>query len=135
MSFHHTRSIVSMIGYGDIVPRTEPGKIATLVYASFGIPVYILYFMSMGKVFASVLKWVYTKAYRWNVRRKWKQSVDYDSMASDAELDEAYLDELEQQVRIYKLKRYVYMRSQFLFTFPVGFHVRKSLLGCTVRSN
>ena len=120
-----------MIGYGDIVPRTEPGKIATLVYASFGIPVYILYFMSMGKVFASVLKWVYTKAYRWNVRRKWKQSVDYDSMASDAELDEAYLDELEQQVRIYKLKRYVYMRSQFHFTFPIGVQVRKSLLGCT----
>ena len=36
---------------------------------------------------------------RWNVRRKWKQSVNFDSMASDAELDEAYLDELEQQVR------------------------------------
>ena len=36
---------------------------------------------------------------RWNVRRKWKQSVNFDSMASDAELDEAYLDELERQVR------------------------------------
>ena len=38
---------------------------------------------------------------RWNVRRKWKQSVNYDAMASggeDLELDEAYLDELEQQV-------------------------------------
>ena len=34
------------------------------------------------------------------MRRKWKQSVNFDSMASDAELDEAYLDELEQQVRI-----------------------------------
>ena len=32
------------------------------------------------------------------MRRKWKQSVNFDSMASDAELDEAYLDELEQQV-------------------------------------
>ena len=56
--------MISMIGYGDVVPRSEPGKIATLAYATFGIPVYVLYFMSMGKVFANVLKWVYTKAYR-----------------------------------------------------------------------
>ena len=56
--------MISMIGYGDIVPRSEPGKIATLAYATFGIPVYVLYFMSMGKVFANVLKWLYTKAYR-----------------------------------------------------------------------
>ena len=60
-----TLGMISMIGYGDIVPRSEPGKIATLAYATFGIPVYVLYFMSMGKVFANVLKWVYTKAYRY----------------------------------------------------------------------
>ena len=59
-----TRSVMSMIGYGDVVPRTEAGKIGVIVYAIFGIPVYILYFMNMGKVFAAVLKWVYTKAYR-----------------------------------------------------------------------
>ena len=90
-----------MIGYGDLVPRTEAGKIATIVYAVFGIPVYILYFMNMGKVFAAILKWVYTKAYRWNVRRKWKQSANYDPMANageDIELDEAYHYELSQKV-------------------------------------
>lgn len=43
-------SIITMIGYGDLVPRTEGGKIACIVYACFGIPVYILYFMNMGKV-------------------------------------------------------------------------------------
>ena len=38
---------------------------------------------------------------RWNVRRKWKQSVDYDAIGDeDLELDEAYLDELEQQVSL-----------------------------------
>ncbi len=41
---------------------------------------------------------MYTKAYRWNVRRKWKQSLNYDE-GEDAELDEAFLDELEQQVK------------------------------------
>ena len=91
-----------MIGYGDLVPRTEAGKIATIVYAVFGIPVYILYFMNMGKVFANILKWVYTKAYRWNVKRKWKQSANYDPLANageDIELDEAYHYEISQKVR------------------------------------
>jgi len=44
-----------------------------------------------------IFKWVYTKAYRWNVQRKWRKSMDY-SAGEDAELDEAFLDELERQV-------------------------------------
>lgn len=119
-----------MIGYGNVYPKTEEGKIATLVYAGFGIPVYILYFMNMGKVFAAVLKWVYTKAYRWNVRRKWKQSGNYDAMmaggnsnsggedgAGNMELDQAYLEELEQQVHVR-----TYVRKQKAFKLRAFFH-------------
>ena len=36
--------------YGNLVPRTQWGKIVTMMYAVCGIPVYILYFMNMGKV-------------------------------------------------------------------------------------
>ena len=36
--------------YGNTVPRTHYGKIATMLYAVLGIPVYILYFKNMGKV-------------------------------------------------------------------------------------
>ncbi|KAG5671571.1 hypothetical protein PVAND_001764 [Polypedilum vanderplanki] len=53
-------SVFSMIGYGNIVPKTKWGKVLTMVYATFGIPLYILYFVSMGKVLASTFKWVYT---------------------------------------------------------------------------
>ena len=35
---------------------------------------------------------------RWNVKRKWKQAVDFQGLGSDEQLDEAYMDELEQQV-------------------------------------
>ncbi len=90
-----------MIGYGDVVPRTDRGKIAVIIYACFGIPVYVLYFTNMGKVFASVLKWLYTKAYRCNVKRRWRQAVNFEGLGSDEELDEAYMDELEQQVTIF----------------------------------
>ena len=88
-----------MIGYGDTVPRTKWGKIGVMIYACFGIPVYILYFTNIGKVFARILKWFYTKAYRWNVKRKWKLAVNFEGrLGSDEQLDEAYMDELEQQV-------------------------------------
>jgi len=111
-------SVVSMIGYGEIVPRTDAGKIGTIVYAVFGIPVYILYFMNMGKVLAQFLKWVYTKAYRWNVRRKWRKSLDY-SQGEDAELDEAFLDEMERQVEM--------MMTTLMMT-PFAFSRRSSCL-------
>uniref|UniRef100_A0A146LTW2 Potassium channel subfamily K member 9 n=3 Tax=Lygus hesperus TaxID=30085 RepID=A0A146LTW2_LYGHE len=54
-------SVFTMIGYGNLVPRTNIGKAATIVYAIFGVPLYVLYFMNMGKVLASVFRWFYTK--------------------------------------------------------------------------
>ena len=59
----------------------------------------------MGKIFARFLKWIYTKAYRWNVRRKWRNEVNYRPNVNGGEnqdLDEAYLDELEKQVRYFE---------------------------------
>lgn len=53
-------SIFSMIGYGNTVPKTTYGKVMTMIYATFGIPLYILYFMNMGKVLAATFKWLYT---------------------------------------------------------------------------
>lgn len=53
-------SIFSMIGYGNTLPKTSYGKIMTMIYATFGIPLYILYFMNMGKVLAASFKWLYT---------------------------------------------------------------------------
>lgn len=57
-------SIITMIGYGNMVPKTDWGKGATVIYAVFGIPLYILYFMNMGKVLAQTFRWLYTWLYR-----------------------------------------------------------------------
>lgn len=43
-------SIFTMNGYGNVVPKTPQGKVATVVYAIYGIPLYVLYFRNMGKV-------------------------------------------------------------------------------------
>lgn len=57
-------SVFTMIGYGNLVPWTPWGKALTVLYAVFGIPLYVLYFMNMGEVLAAVFKWVYTKIYQ-----------------------------------------------------------------------
>lgn len=52
-------SVFTMIGYGNMLPRSDAGKVATVVYATVGIPLYILYFMNMGKILANIFKWLY----------------------------------------------------------------------------
>jgi len=52
-------SVITMIGYGNMVPRTPWGKGFTVIYATFGIPLYILYFLNMGKVLARAFKFIY----------------------------------------------------------------------------
>lgn len=57
-------SVFTMIGYGNMVPHTDYGKATTIVYAVFGIPLYILYFKNMGSVLAQTFRWTYTWIYR-----------------------------------------------------------------------
>ncbi|XP_013109237.1 TWiK family of potassium channels protein 18 [Stomoxys calcitrans] len=52
-------SVITMIGYGNMVPRTPWGKGFTVIYATFGIPLYILYFLNMGKVLARSFQFLY----------------------------------------------------------------------------
>ncbi|XP_055849148.1 two pore potassium channel protein sup-9 [Episyrphus balteatus] len=52
-------SVFTMIGYGNMVPRTPWGKGFTVIYATLGIPLYILYFLNMGKVLAKSFKFLY----------------------------------------------------------------------------
>ncbi|XP_066252130.1 TWiK family of potassium channels protein 12 [Euwallacea similis] len=62
-------SIITMVGYGNMVPKTREGKILTMVYALFGIPLYILYFMNMGKILAGSFKWIYRRIYECSTER------------------------------------------------------------------
>ena len=98
------------VRYGNTAPRTPYGKIATMLYAVLGIPVYILYFRNIGKaggkiyhiarlifllkVFANVLKWIYRNIYNWTVRRK--NAVRYRVM--EKEVDGQAIEEEEVNV-------------------------------------
>jgi len=63
-------SIFTMIGYGNITPKTGMGRGLTVLYAVFGIPLYVLYFMNMGKILASTFRWLYTKLYECSMEKR-----------------------------------------------------------------
>ena len=48
-------SVSTSTGYGDIVPVTTEGKILTLVYALYGIPIFLWYIIKLGALFRVVV--------------------------------------------------------------------------------
>ncbi|XP_071749409.1 uncharacterized protein [Lepeophtheirus salmonis] len=44
-------SVSSTTGYGDIIPLTLGGKIFTIIYALYGIPIFIWYIVKLGVLF------------------------------------------------------------------------------------
>lgn len=48
-------------GYGNVAPRTEWGKVATILYAIIGMPLFLLYLSNIGDILAKSFKWIYAK--------------------------------------------------------------------------
>lgn len=48
-------------GYGNVFPHTGWGKFATIVYAIFGMPLFLLYLSNIGDLLAKSFKWLYAK--------------------------------------------------------------------------
>ncbi|RWS31073.1 hypothetical protein B4U80_00788 [Leptotrombidium deliense] len=55
--------VITTIGYGDRVPLTLGGKIATIFYAIAGIPLMLLFLSNIGDVMANSFKFIYWKLY------------------------------------------------------------------------
>ncbi|KRT84405.1 ion channel, partial [Oryctes borbonicus] len=46
-------------GYGNIVPKSDWGKITTIIYAIIGMPLFLLYLSNIGDIMARSFKWLY----------------------------------------------------------------------------
>ncbi|TGZ53142.1 Potassium channel subfamily K member 18 [Temnothorax longispinosus] len=55
------RVLVYCAGYGNLYPRTKWGKVATIVYAIIGMPLFLLYLSNIGDILARSFKWTYAR--------------------------------------------------------------------------
>ncbi|XP_071494826.1 potassium channel subfamily K member 18-like [Diadema antillarum] len=58
---HFCLTVLSTIGYGLIVPRTQKGRLACIVYASIGIPLNIVFLAGVGRVLAHLIDCSYRR--------------------------------------------------------------------------
>ncbi|VDK85806.1 unnamed protein product, partial [Dibothriocephalus latus] len=52
----HKRSSCVILGYGHIVPTTQLGKICTIIYGFFGIPLMLLFLANLGSLMADTFR-------------------------------------------------------------------------------
>ncbi|KAH8320026.1 hypothetical protein KR074_011430 [Drosophila pseudoananassae] len=60
-AFLYSLTVITTIGYGNITPQSEWGKLVTILYAIIGMPLFLLYLSNIGDVLAKSFKWIYSK--------------------------------------------------------------------------
>ncbi|XP_059154856.1 potassium channel subfamily K member 18-like [Physella acuta] len=59
-SFLYSVTLITTIGYGNIVPKTTAGRICTIIYSIIGIPLTLLYLSNVGAIMANLFKIFFT---------------------------------------------------------------------------
>ncbi|ALC40566.1 CG8713 [Drosophila busckii] len=60
-AFLYSLTVITTIGYGNITPNSNWGKLVTILYAIIGMPLFLLYLSNIGDVLAKSFKWIYSK--------------------------------------------------------------------------
>ncbi|XP_050536571.1 potassium channel subfamily K member 18-like [Daktulosphaira vitifoliae] len=53
-------TVITTIGYGNLAPKTPQGKIVTMVYALFGVPLMLLCISNLGSLLAGTFQFAYS---------------------------------------------------------------------------
>ena len=79
--------VLMSTGYGSIAPVTDTGRMATVIYGMFGIPLFLLVMVNFGTTLKEVIKdlWGYVDRLSTRARKNhWIPSAESDADA-DAE--------------------------------------------------
>ncbi|CAH0595558.1 unnamed protein product [Chrysodeixis includens] len=61
-AFLYSLTVITTIGYGHLSPKTDWGKIITILYALLGMPLFLLYLTNVGELLARWFKCIYALA-------------------------------------------------------------------------
>ncbi|CAH2059402.1 unnamed protein product, partial [Iphiclides podalirius] len=64
-SFVYCLTLITTIGYGHIAPKTTYGRVATIIYAIIGIPLFLIVLADFGKLFTRIIKffWAFIRRF------------------------------------------------------------------------
>lgn len=60
-SLFYVITVITTIGYGEVVPVTKYGRLATIFYGLFGIPMMLLFLANLGSLMADVFRILYKR--------------------------------------------------------------------------
>ena len=69
-SMYFTVATVTTVGYGDVVPQTDAGKIFTMFFSFFGIGMAFYFFTSFGK-------YIYKKTFQIELREHREKLIEH----------------------------------------------------------
>lgn len=80
----YSMTVFTTIGYGHLTPITFAGRVATMIYAIFGIPILLMVLADLGKLLTRIIKYAFKKfRYLYNKLLKRKSSVRTRKLISE----------------------------------------------------
>ncbi|CAG9530822.1 unnamed protein product [Cercopithifilaria johnstoni] len=98
-----TATLLTTIGYGNLVPVTFQGRMFCIIYALFGVPLVLITVADIGKFLSENILWLYAKYTEAKKKYKGRRSLCMPSMVgeiSDNVKDQLLQFELEQFISI-----------------------------------
>jgi hypothetical protein len=115
-------TLVSTIGYGHITTKTVQGKIATILYSAFGVPLMMLFVANIGSTMAKMFAFVFSRitmifCCRWkNKRRRRKLKTPPPNDQTTILLDEKIpIETLTSKSNLKQSKKNLFFREKIFF--------------------
>lgn len=111
-------SLVHVTGYGNVFPRSAWGKAITIVYAIFGMPLFLLYLSNIGDLLAKSFKWLYAKFCLCKICRLKRRRILNEDVATPVPSTNSWRNTSDKSwpvsgisiiIQIYHLRQCIYM--------------------------